>query len=51
LVLDGLGINIADRKILTKEVNVILNCAASINFDDPLIEAIKINYLGCFKLL
>ena len=30
---------------------MILNCAASINFDDPLVDAIKINFLGCFKLL
>lgn len=47
LVIPGLGISPADRAILTQEVNVIINCAASVNFDDPILDAIQINYFGC----
>jgi hypothetical protein len=29
-----------DRKLLTEEVEVILNCAASVNFNEPLRDAL-----------
>lgn len=40
LVMDGLGISPEDRSRLVNEVDVVINCAASINFDDPLLDAI-----------
>lgn len=40
LVLEGLGIDPKIRKVLTSEVHVILNSAASINFDDPIRDAL-----------
>ena len=51
LVLDGLGISAIDRFRLVNEVNIIINCAASVNFDDPLLDAIQINYMGCQRLV
>ena len=51
LVLEGLGIAPHIRKTLTDEVEVILNTAASINFDDPLRDALQINYFGARRIL
>jgi len=51
LVLEGLGISQSDRHRLVNEVHIIINCAASVNFDDPLLEAIQINYMGCYSLV
>lgn len=51
LVLEGLGIQPEIRKVLTEEVNVILNSAASVNFDDPIREALQINYFGAMRIL
>ncbi len=47
LVMKGLGISPEDRLKITSEVDIIINCAASVNFDDPLLDAIQINYYGC----
>ena len=30
---------------------MIINVAASVNFDDPLLDAIQINYMGCMRML
>ena len=45
--MQGLGISAADRLKIVEEVDLIINCAASVNFDDPLLDAIQINYFGC----
>ena len=37
--------------MIEDNVNVIINCAASVNFDDPLKDAININYYGAARLL
>lgn len=37
--------------MVTAETQIIVNCAASINFDDPLIDALEINYFGCKRML
>ena len=44
LIVDKLGLSPKDRAMLTEEVDVIINCAASVSFDDPLLDAIQINY-------
>jgi fatty acyl-CoA reductase len=36
LINDRLGISDADREMCTSKVNVIINSAASVNFNDPL---------------
>ena len=41
----------ADVMVLTQELDVIINCAASVQFDDPLLDAIQINYFGCMRML
>jgi alcohol-forming fatty acyl-CoA reductase len=51
LVMQGLGISKEDRLIIVNEVDLIINCAASVNFDDPLLDAIQINYFGCYRML
>lgn len=28
-----------------------INCAASVNFDDPILEALNINYFGTLRML
>jgi len=40
LILDGLGILPDVREKLVKELDVIINCAASLSFHDPLKDAI-----------
>ena len=37
--------------MVVAETQLIINCAASVNFDDPLLEAFDINYFGCLKML
>lgn len=50
LVLDNLGISPEDRAMLVEDLDIIINSAASINFDDHLHDAIRINYLGTLKV-
>ena len=40
MVLDGLGMDQQQRKMITDDVQIIINSAASINFDDPIREAL-----------
>ena len=40
LVMAGLGLSKEDRHRLINEVEIVINNAASINFDDPLLDAI-----------
>ena len=40
LVMNGLGISAEARATLVRELDVIINVAASVNFDDPLLDAI-----------
>ena len=51
LLMENLGISEGDRKMLMNELDVIINCAASVNFDDHLHDAIRINFLGTLKML
>ena len=51
LVMNGLGISAETRATLVRELDVIINVAASVNFDDPLLDAIQINYMGCMRML
>jgi len=40
LVIEGLGMSAEDRRMIIEDCNVIMNSAASVNFDDPLQEAL-----------
>jgi len=44
LIMNHLGLSAEHRASLVNECDVIINCAASVNFDDPLLDAIQINY-------
>ena len=49
--MDGLGMSKETRDMLTRECDIVINCAASVNFDDPLLDAIQINFVGCKRML
>lgn len=46
LIIDQLGLSDADRAMVTAETELVINVAASVNFDDPLLDALQINYFG-----
>lgn len=48
---DLLAIKPAEREVLINELNVIINIAASVDFNDPIDEALQINYFGCVRML
>ena len=50
LVLNELGIKPEDRLRLVEEVDIILNGAASINFNDPMHESLQTNYFGSLRV-
>lgn len=51
LVVEHLGLSPEERQEVVENVNVIINSAASVNFDDPIQEALQINYFGCLRVL
>ena len=51
LIIDKLGLSDSDRAMIVDSCNIILNSAASVNFDDPLKEALQINYFGSMRML
>lgn len=51
LIIDKLGLSDADRQMVTSETEVVINVAASVNFDDPLLDALQINYFGCQRMM
>jgi alcohol-forming fatty acyl-CoA reductase len=50
LIIDNLGMSASDRAIVVTETQIVINCAASVNFDDPLLDALQINYFGCLRM-
>ncbi|KAG0046169.1 cyclin-dependent kinase inhibitor far1 [Gryganskiella cystojenkinii] len=51
LALDCLGISPEDLEMISKDTRVFLNCAASVNFDDPLRMALNLNTYGQMRSL
>jgi thioester reductase-like protein len=51
LIKEQLGIPEQDREMLREKIHIIINSAASVNFDDPLQDALQINYFGCQRVL
>ena len=51
LIIDKLGLSDADRQIVTAETDVVIHVAASVNFDDPLLDALQINYFGSQRMM
>lgn len=48
---EGLGLSSADLKMLSETCNIIMNCAASIDFNARLDDAININIKGTFRMM
>ena len=48
---DLLAIKPEDRVLITKELNVIINIAASVDFNERICDALQINYFGCVRML
>ena len=48
---DKLGLSVNDEKEIIENVNIIMNCAASIDFNARLDDAININIKGTLKML
>jgi len=48
---DNLQLSDADRQMLIKDLDIIINCAASVDFNEQISDAININYLGCLRML
>ena len=46
-----LGMDPVVRKEITENLDIIINSAASINFSDHLLDALKINYDGACRML
>ena len=40
LIINQLGLSPADRAMVTAETDLVINVAASVNFDDPLLDAL-----------
>ncbi len=40
-----------DRDTLIRELDIIINCAASVDFNEQITDAININYSGCLRML
>ena len=51
LIMDKLGMDASIRSMLTHECDVIINCAASVDFNEFLLDAIQINFSGCLRML
>jgi len=50
LVKAGCGIAPEIRKMLIEELEVIINCAGSVTCNEPLIDALQINYFGALRV-
>jgi alcohol-forming fatty acyl-CoA reductase len=48
---DLLAIKPEDRERLVNELNVIINIAASVDFNERICDALQINYFGCLRMM
>jgi thioester reductase-like protein len=48
---DGLALKPEDRQKLVHELDIIINCAASVDFNEQITDAINVNYNGCMRML
>ena len=51
LIQEGLGLSEDDRQTLVENCQIIINSAASVSFNDPLHEALNINYFGSLRVM
>ncbi len=48
---DMLQLSQEDRDLLIRDLDIIINCAASVDFNEQITDAININYNGCLRML
>ena len=48
---DLLALKPEDRETLIRELDVLINCAASVDFNEQITDAINVNYNGCMRML
>ncbi|EAS00429.1 male sterility protein (macronuclear) [Tetrahymena thermophila SB210] len=51
LLKEGLGLSKQDYQTITQEANIVINCAASVDFNAKLEEAININVRGSLRMM
>ncbi|KAI9489880.1 male sterility protein-domain-containing protein [Zychaea mexicana] len=51
LAMPGLGLSEEDRKTLVKDTNIVLHCAATVDGNERLDMAVKVNVLGTLNLI
>jgi len=51
LVVDGCGINPDVRALLVEDLDIIINSAASVSFNEVMRDALQINYFGSLRVL
>ena len=50
IVKDCIGIKPEDRELLVNDLQVIINCAASVDFNERLCDSFQINYYGAIRM-
>lgn len=50
LLMDRIGLSLRDEELLIQNINVVIHCAASVDFDAKLIDAIQINVIGTLRI-
>tara|TARA_B110000285_G_C15057358_1_gene580353 strand:- start:800 stop:1294 length:495 start_codon:yes stop_codon:yes gene_type:complete len=51
LMQESCGLSAEDKLLITSTVQIIINSAASVSFDDSLHDSINMNYLGSMRML
>ena len=47
---ENLAMKEADRRLIQENVQIVINCAASVDFNERLCDALQINYFGCLRM-
>lgn len=48
---DGLALKPEVRELLINDLDIIINSAASVDFNEQISDAINVNYMGCMRML
>lgn len=51
LLKEGLGLSKEDENMITDNVNIIINCAASVDFNSTIVDALSINFYGSRRIM
>lgn len=50
LLVENLGLSSSDHSLIINTVDIVINVAASVDFNAPLLDNININILGCLRI-